>query len=110
MRILLRGRNDYRVDVRSQVTVRVSHSLLIVEIGHIPDSTHDMLDAKFLAKIDGEAIIVHDLDPFEILSSLRYYILALAHGVKTTVGLVDTDSDDYLVKDGQSPRQDIQMT
>ena len=110
MGIFLRRRDDDSVNVGGQVTVGIRHGLFIVEVGHIPHSPDYMPDTQFLAEIHSQAVIAHDPDSGEAPGSLRYYVLALLHCEKAFLGLVDTDSHDNLVEDGERPCQYIQVT
>ena len=109
MGIFLCRRNDDRVDIRRQVPVRISDSLLIVKIGHIPDTSNYVLNTQLFTEINGEPVITHDLDSVKVSGGLGDDILALFHREETSLGLVDSHRYHDLIKDGQRSCQDVQM-
>ena len=110
MGIFLRRRDYDCIDVRRQVAIGVSHGLLIIKVGHIPDSPNYMPDAELFAKIHRQTVITHDPDAGKVFGGLGYYVLTLLHREKTFLGLIDTDRHDNLVEDCQGPGQYIQVT
>ena len=109
MGIFLGGWDDNGVDVRIQMTIRVSHRLLIVEIGHIPHSPDYVLDAQLFTKLDCQAVIRDDLHALEASGGLGDDVLTLLHRVEPALGLIDSDRHDHLVKDCQGSGKNVQM-
>ena len=101
--------DDDSVHLRGQMAVRVGDRLLIVEVGHIPHSPDNMADSELSADVDGKSLVVNDLHSIHAFGSLTDDVLALLHSEETTLILIDSHGHDDLVKNGQSPCQDIQM-
>lgn len=110
MGILLRRRDDDGLDVRSKLAVGISYRPFRLEIDHIPDSTHYMSDAEFMALVYGEVVILYYADTFQRGSGLAYDIHPLVVRKESALVYIDSDCDHHFVKHGQSPLQDIEMT
>ena len=107
---LLGRRNDDGLDVRGQAAVRVGDGALGLEVDHVPDTADDVVDAQFVAGVDGEVAILDDRDAGKPLRSLPDDVEPLLHVEEAALVLVDTHGDDHFVEHREGTLENVQMT
>ena len=109
MRKLLGSRNDDGLDIRSKLTVGIRNRPLCLEIDHVPDTTHNVPDAKLTALVDGQVVILNDTHTLKTCSRLPDDLDPLLVREESPLVYIDAYSHDHFVKHRQSPLQDIEM-
>jgi len=110
VRIFLRRRDDDSLDFRGEAAVCIGNRTFILKIKHVSDSSDYMSDSKFAADVDGQSVILDDLDSIKSRSGLTDDVYFLVVVVETALVLIDTDCHDKFVKHGQSSLENIEVT
>jgi len=106
---LLRGRYDDGLYFRGKPSVGVGYGTLILEVEHVPDSSHDVTYSELPAYIHGESVILDDADSFHVLHGLPDDVQSLFVGEEAPLVLVDAYRDYNSVKHGEGTPEDVQV-
>ena len=109
MGIFLSGRYYDRLDIRSELAVCIGNRPLRLEVYHVPDATHDVPDAELAAFVDSQIVILDDADTFKACRCLPYDVDPLFIRKESSLVYIDSYCNDYFVKHGQGPLQNIEM-
>lgn len=107
---LLRRGDDNGFNIRGKASVSIRYRTFIVEIDHVSDAAHNVMDSQLAADVDGKAVIGHDFHTSHALASLAYYVETGFLAVEAAFVLIDTDSHNDIVEHGECTFEDIEMT